>query len=189
MLYLDKRKICGIIKNRPDGCDMMRGQGEAMDKEFRRLQDRLYLAGVGAIVFGMWSSVKILMYFGLDDQVRVAFAQISAETGMSRGPLIALFATVVAVIVLFGISCRLYVGLSAVAESKGKEKSAKYIIFTCVMLIFNTFVSVQSFVSTEAEYRLSMGLNMVIEISSILVLAELAISGIKFRRLSRSQEG
>ena len=83
--------------------------------KYRRCINELYTTGVGYILFGIWSVIKVIM---------------SAFTGdMMYLLLVFVFALVV-------LWAHVYVGMGAIRESRGSRKKG-YLILAMILMIFN----------------------------------------------------
>lgn len=104
--------------------------------EIRKSQNTLIVVGSGIVLFSIWSMVKFLsMLFLLRNETVAGVMSIAGPVeGISDRAAFWVIAIVTIVIMSF-ISFRIYVGLSAIAEGRGKRRGYLYIIIAMIMII------------------------------------------------------
>ena len=131
------------------------------ESELRRGQNTLFILGGGVITFGVWSVVKMIMYFALD-------------------PVVGL-----------DVGLRFYVGLSARAEARGKKKSRAYIVVAALMaagnlLIFLGALLLAASVSGAApDNILDTAVSTIVDITAQITLIELVLTARRVQRLRK----
>lgn len=155
-----------------------------MEDKLRRDRNSLAVAGMGFMAFGFWSAVKSVMYFtmvtDLEEEIREA-AELTPI--FTPDTLLKLFYAVVLGYLFVDIALRLIVGLSALAEGKGRKKGRGYVILGALMLISNiSFIAnnLPVFFDTTGSY-VDTVLTIIIELTSLFTLAELVYSAIRVK--------
>lgn len=102
----------------------------------RRYKSELYTTGFGYILFGLWSTLKVIMSVFLGDlALRNVVKRLDVpEDDESMVVLFyVLIIVIVVVVVLFG---HLYVGLGAIRASRGAKKKA-FLILAKILAVVN----------------------------------------------------
>ena len=163
-----------------------------MEKELRKCQHMLVEAGTGIILFAVWNVAKVNLYLGLSLFPTELLHTAAVEAGVDEKSLAIFTATLVALVMIFQLSVRLYIGLSATGEGKGKNKSWIYLVLTAVLLITNIRADWQTFgverilAGEKMSVELITGICM--EAASLYVLLELLISGIRVKKLRKQMK-
>ena len=163
-----------------------------MEKELRKRQNLLVDAGMGVVLFAVWSVAKVNLYLGHSTFFLEELYRTAEQFGIKEKTFLIFMASFIAVILLAQLSIRLYIGLCASAEGKGKTKSWAYIVLATVLLMIEGQTCWQSFDvecilgGEELSFDLVTGLCM--ELASLYVLLELLISGIRVKQLRRKMK-
>jgi hypothetical protein len=163
-----------------------------MERERVRAQSTLRTLGDGMIIFNLWNLLKpfLLSFFGQGETVEAAdLPDFSALPELSEEMVFVLLMTALAYFVL-NFVLRLYIGLSARAEGKGKRKGWLYlivcvIIFAVDVILLITSAILNLAISVENSTYLQLFAALVLEISSIAILFETIVTSIKLKRLNR----
>lgn len=163
-----------------------------MDKALRKRQILLSDAGVGVILFAVWRIASANLYLGFGDLPLEIVYEVAAEWGINERFFLYLMVAVLAVAQLWQLSIRLYIGLSATAEGKGKTQNWLYLVATAVLLI----ADIQYFWETFGVDRILAGKSLGIqasisvfaELASAYVLLELLISGVCVKLLRKKMK-
>ena len=166
--------------------------GNLMEKELRKRQNLLVEAGMGVILFAVWSVAKVNLYLGNSPFILEDLYEVAEQLDINEKFFLIFMVSIVAVVLLFQLSIRLYIGLSAAAEGKGKSKGFVYLVLAAVLLIIETQTCWQTF----GVERILSGEGMSVELisglcmegASLYVLLELLISGIRVKRLRRTMK-
>lgn len=163
------------------------------DIKCRRLQSILSTCGFGVIAFSVWSIIRAFLNVFLrpemtetvtaDNAALVNSAEIqAAETNFLVILFILLFGIIIA-----EVGLRLFVGLKARAEGKGKKRSIAYIIVAGVLIPYHLFGVIYNFTSLDymAGGVFDTIVTMVLDISSLISLIELFIAAIMLHRLRK----
>lgn len=162
-----------------------------MEEKLRRHRNNLAVAGIGIIIFGLWSTIKSLMFFTLAPNLTEALAEAAKELPeMPDNFYFILFYGLIGSFLAVDIILRLIVGLSARAEGKGKKKGMGYLIVGTLLLIS----SASSFLPTLPAFFASTGshvdaiMTTVIELTSMFTLGQLLYSAIQTKLLVKTLE-
>lgn len=159
-----------------------------METELRRRRSELLTLGYGIIAFGLWSVLKTYLYTWVDPIIREA--DVTAEN-RTAAAIVAYIMITMVLAVDFGL--RLYVGMSARAEGMGKKKGRGYIIVAALMLLISVLLWFLSlgYIQSRAENDSLMDyiVSMVVDLTSIAILARLVYNAVKVRQLRRELEG
>ena len=170
---------------------------EQIKINLRRQEHTLTIIGLGVILFGFWSMIRAAIEYMLDSSM----LQSSFDEFMStldpayresitdfKAGILFLFASLLILSVEMGF--RLYIGRSAMAVGKGKNKSILYLVAASVLCIIYilSFISyaLALFISSSEDVSLFDKLvYIVIDLTSIITLADMIIAGIRVRRLRK----
>ena len=164
-----------------------------METEFRRCRSNLSILGSGVIVFTVWELLKPLLIVLLIPQAETAAPTNAVVEQLSRGMILAVFFGLVLLFIL-DLWLRFYVGKSARAEAAGKQKGNAYVVIAFVLLALQSL----GFVQTVAQLIrsglmerafLETAASLLVELSSAIIMGELAFTAAKFKKLSRLQIG
>ena len=154
-----------------------------MERELRRNQNIMIIFGTGVIAFGVWSILKAGFYFLLS---RDEFMRMLELSPLEEDRYYIAYAGIVGFLLL-DLVVRLYVGLSARAEGKGKKKGLFYVILcgfhtmSAIVLLVSSIV--ESVVSRESI--LDMVVALVVELTSLLTMVGLIRACLQTKKLSR----
>lgn len=163
----------------------------------RKSQNTLIVVGTGIILFGIWTVVKVLgSFFLLRKETVEAMRNISGDriAVFSDAAVfyIALFAAMFFMLMILAI--RTYVGLSAIAEGRGKRVHRFYIPVGVVMIVFGAmsfftnFFSVNEGLSYGALSPDTSISGLIIDLTSVIMLTEMVVSAVRIRRLREPAE-
>ncbi len=159
-----------------------------METELRRRRTNLFTLGGGVIAFGVWSMLKTYLYM-LVDPIPLT---LEVPEEYRKAALVVAYG-LVTFFLLIDLGLRLYVGLSARAEGIGQKKGKAYIVLAVLMLIVN----IASWLAYLFTYDYKGGdaalvdyvVSLVVDLTSIVLLAQLIYNAVLVRRLSRQLEG
>ena len=154
-----------------------------METELRRRRTNLLTLGAGVIAFGVWSMLKTYLYM-IVDPIPMTF-DVPEQFQQT--------ALVIAYAMVTDLGLRLYIGLSARAEGLGSKKGKAYIIVTALMLVVNIAAWIVYLFMYDYrdgyEALMDYVVSLVVDFTSIVILAQLIYNAILVRRLSRQLEG
>ena len=163
-----------------------------MEKKLRKRENLLVDAGKGVILFAVWSVAKVNLYLGMSSFILEELHKAALEYGISEKALIVLMGSLLAMILLWMLGSRLYIGLNAIAEGKGKKKGWAYLVLTAILLLtdMQSFwqVNLVSFLFGGLKNAFSMSVSFVLELVSLYILLELLICGIRVKRLRKMEK-
>lgn len=145
--------------------------------KMRRYQNLLVVSGLGVIIFGLWSVLKtILLFFlneeELDDYPNDPFFRVI------------LFALVAAAL-LIEFLIRLFVGLSARAEGFGKKKGYAYIVLAVLLALASLESLVLIFIEADYETIAELVVSVIVEATSLIVTIELMVAAFTVKKLKK----
>lgn len=145
----------------------------------RRLQDTLIIAGDAVMAFSAWDLAKVALFLALTDEGRLReLASIDDSVSMP-----ALFA-VVGVIVLVDIAVRVYVGMSARAEGRGKKKGSLYLVVAVLAGVVNAFSAITTALGENITLSvMDTVLTVVIEATALAAIVLVVCCAVRLRRL------
>ena len=158
------------------------------ESELRRGQNTLFILGGGVITFGVWSVVKMIMYFALDPAKYFHFDDIPQEYRLLA---MAFAYGIIALIVGLDVGLRFYVGLSARAEARGKKKSRAYIIVAALMAAGNLLIFLgalwlaASAAGVAPDNILDTAVSTIVDITAQITLIELVLTARRVQRLRK----
>ena len=165
----------------------------------RKYKHMLVISGMAVIAFGVWSIVKAAVFFLLNpisilgelyDQQTLE--QIEA-LGMTERGLDLIFFAVIFFMLLVDLILRVYVGRCAVIEGKTvRKKRVIYIIAAILMTVFlaaslvlRAFGPFHTGGETETDVMRQMSVSAVVDLTSMLALADMSRAAIMVRRLRK----
>ena len=158
------------------------------ETQLRRGQNTLFILGGGVITFGVWSVVKSIMYFLVDPSSYFYMKDLPQEFRLLA--LVIMYG-IVALIVGLDVGLRLYVGLSARAEARGKKKSRAYIRVAAVMAAANLLLFLGALVSAilnaDNAFRnlLDTLVSAVVDVTALITLIELVFTARRVQQLRK----
>lgn len=144
----------------------------------RQYRQTLRYSGQAFIIFGIWSVVKLMLQIYLNpiDWAGMALEDIPAHTLQTITYLIVIFFMAMDILV------RLYVGLSAITEAKGKQRRIVY-LFAAALYIILTIVSLfPGEYDTNYEDKISF-VTLFFDVTNIITLVIIIVDSWKLRKL------
>ena len=172
------------------------------DIRLRRDQNTLRIVGAGTIVFGVWSCVKAFgVLFFKRQEIINEILEDAGKTDIQlsedlEGKMFTVLLIMVLIVLLADLAARLFVGLSAISESRGRRRGILYIAVTCIMIStsFTTIISVISgSVNKSAAESVSLMHDSVvstvlIELTSMVMLTEMVVASVRTKRFRQRTE-
>ena len=155
----------------------------AMEKELRRRQSILSTTGLGVIAFGLWSFLKMNLYFLLGADTM--FNGVEIDPSISRRLVFVLsyiLGLIIACVILF-VHAR--IGRSAISEAKGVQKRYRYVGVSTALIVFYiasvvfTVITLDFKAPTFPDYIASI----LVDSTSVIMFTELVLSARKVRSL------
>ena len=158
------------------------------ESELRRGQNTLFILGGGVITFGVWSIIKSIMYVAVDPLKYLQVGDIPEEY---RLIIMAFVYGIIVLIIGVDMGLRIYVGLSARAEARGKKKSRAYIVVAVLMAVANLLLFLGAFllaVLNPGAYSgniLDTLVSAIVDITAQITLIELIFTARNVQRLRK----
>lgn len=152
-----------------------------MNAKARKMEINLRTLGTGVILLGAWTFIKFaltLLMYG----PQIGDNEIAPEYVIWINVFIVGFAGI-------DFLLRLYTGLSARAEGKGKRKTVIYLILTGILIalgIFSVLVDIY-YIWIAYDALFTLIITIIIDLTSTIILLELMINAIGIRRLRRKE--
>lgn len=163
----------------------------------RKSQNTLIVVGTGTILFGIWTALKMIgSLFMLKKETIEAMRKLAAG-GLDQNTdrqvfavtlAIALFATLILLLL------RAFIGLSALAEGRGRRRHRLYIPAAMFMIVLSVLSFCANFFSVDGQKPYgaltpdTTFSGMIIELTSIIMLFEMVYSALMIRKLGGSKE-
>lgn len=147
-----------------------------MEQKLRKYQNILGISGIATIVFGVWGIIKTILFIVLDSY-RVDGSTIDIKAMYLQ------FIIWVIVYVVIDLFLRVFVGLSARGESKGKKQSILYLIFAGILIAVSLFWIIRTFLLINEIDLMDILASVIIDLISLFALTETLIYGIKLKKL------
>ena len=133
---------------------------------------------MGVILFGAWSLIKFAVTFLIHG------VQFEGEYDENI-----IFISTIIVWVVLGLAflIRLYIGLSARAESEGRRRRRAYLILTGLIAFIDAAAIVVEIIVMVMEPKglLNMAITVMIDVTSTVILIELLVNAVRIRRIRR----
>lgn len=166
----------------------------------RRIQDTLIIVGTDIILFSIWTMVKTV---GISMMYRTEIIRDMRSFGgtenstLSDSTLFLLFLIMILFLFSILLFLRLYVGLAAISEGRGRRRSNLYLAIAGIMIVLSILslyqMLLQLFSGAEIEhapYYLSDDpsiSSVIIELTSIVMMLQMVSAAIRIRRLRKNE--
>ena len=151
--------------------------------KLRKYRCNILKAGTAIIAFEVWSVLKGIMSLFFVAKTKADFAMIIGE-GLNKTVFYVMFFGIIAIDFLI----RLYVGKSAIAESKDADPGNKYIVWLILLGICSTISCFSMFISDTMR---SGGLNyvvaLIVELTLLSITIKLLFSIFGYRKLKKEE--
>ena len=173
---------------------------QAGKMRLRRDENTLTVVGSGVILFGVWTVVKMVLQeinrfpefmaeLGVDE---LGFEETGlADLGLDPNLLaMAVAFTVVIIVYLMDLGLRVFVGLSARAEGRGRPQGRLYLILAGLLLVLSglSFVSYVITYFSHSEYVVDADAAILVELTSFITLLQMIISAVRVKRARRMEK-
>lgn len=163
--------------------------------EIRRSQNTLIVVGSGTVLFSIWTAAKIwsLLFLLRKEIVAALLVKTGPIENISDDTVFWVITVLITILVLIALAVRLYVGLSAIAEGRGKKRSLLYIIIAIVIIAGNILNIFARFFATEAPAAIEALLGsqststFIIDATSIIMLTQMVVSALKIRKYKKTK--
>lgn len=149
----------------------------------RKYSNRLKMAGRAIIIFGLWSSLQVLILFFLNQESLLTLIyEALKEEGVDNSALYTILIIVAILVLGIPFLINLYMGLSAMSEAKGKKKTPVYLVI-CVLSFIVSFVSI--FMSDLSDYLELAIASLVVDVTFCIACIDVVYSAIRLRRCKK----
>ena len=149
----------------------------------RKYSNRLKMAGRAIIIFGLWSSLQVLiLYFLNQESILTLVYEALKEEGVENSLLYPIIIIVAIILVGIPFLINLYMGLSAMGEAKGKKKIPVYLVI-CVLSFIFSFVSI--FMSDFSDYLELAIASLIVDVTFCIACIDVVYSAIRLRRCKK----
>ena len=159
-----------------------------MERILRKQQNLLVDAGMGVIMFGIWGVAKVNMYLAMSSEFAEAWRVTAMESQPGEEFIMIGIGILIAVLLVSDLAMRLYIGLSAVADGKGKKKGYAYLLLTAVFLGASLQSSWHMYHAGVQQIGVTQIMGFLLEMASLYVLLEVLIAGFRVKRLRRKMK-
>lgn len=162
----------------------------------RRCCDTLSTSGAAIIAFSFWDLAKALLssIYGSSAPVEnEALAQrlqsIIEAMGDRRNALLIVLVFALLLLTQLALVLRFYVGLSARAEARGKQKGWAYVVLAEIMASMSAVLMIAGvLLSQSASSAVGLIVTGAIELTSLFAYIDLIRSAIMVKRLRRARQ-
>ena len=154
-----------------------------MQEKLRKNETSLLISGMADIAFGAWSLIKTMLYALLNRELRETVPEELAGSFLFYAVLIVM----VLIIGALDTGLRLYVGLSARAEGKGKVKGRGYLIAAFVLAVLLLFSIGSSLYHgyNSVDSAFDTGVAILLDLTSLGAVAETICAALTVRKLRK----
>ena len=151
-----------------------------MYRELRKNRNNLLVSGMGVIAFTAWGGVKSFLLLFLTKEGAEAIGEVSA---FRYG--VAVLLSLLSFTLIVTAALNIYVGLSAISEGKGKKRKNYYVAAAVVLTVIRLIgvISDLFFSSGKSFSVMDKLATIIVDITSLIMMADLTVSAIKIRRL------
>lgn len=154
-----------------------------MEKKLRKYRNTLVVSGTGVVLFGAWSIVKTLMYFTMAPVFAQALMEFSMDDGVTEALVLKIFWFLIGFVLVIELSVRAYIGLSAVAEGKGKKKGYVYVLLAVWLWIQQLVFLVQGLATAQyvTDSLLDTAVTLIVDLTSMYTMMEMIVSSVRVK--------
>ncbi|MCR5233843.1 MAG: hypothetical protein K6E53_08035 [Lachnospiraceae bacterium] len=105
--------------------------------KLRRYEDDLNVGGLGVVILGAWSVLKVFMYMIMEDKNTINLDEIAKE---DRAIAVGIFIVIIAVILLMVLlifKIHLYIGMNASKAARGEPYKKGYYTAAIILLVIS----------------------------------------------------
>lgn len=158
-----------------------------MDAKVRRHKSILICSGVAVIAFGLWSIARVALMEFFDPVSLEEFFGTQNDIPRETYDLIMFFFFLA--VLVFDLLIRLYIGLSAVSEGKGKKKRIIYVIAALLYGLMSVKSDFHYIIGAADNAVTLTGAAMtIVDLTSCIAMFEITVSSISLRKLLKNAE-
>ena len=182
-----------ILDNKNNDKDILKDHSRLLKAEeepgvkYRRIRNVLSTAGFGVIAFGIWSIIRVVLRVAFSRQAQPDIDPNELDSMISQsGDDVKTFLLVLLILVIvfaaIEIALRLFVGLSARSEGRGKKKSIAYVIVAGILIPYYVISVIYNFMSFDYVNGIVDNIiSMIMDITSTIALIEVFVAAIRIR--------
>ena len=156
-----------------------------MNADYRKHQTNLLFSGIAIIAFGIWSAFKLTIYMRTNDMVMMERLGLA---DMVSGDSRAAFIVVGVAVILISMFVHLFIGISAIRDTRGKTKVRAYIpvsvLYICFIIV--SYISVVFTGHMEGFYG-NLLVSFIIDLTSFIALVIIIQSSQELKMLRKKQ--
>lgn len=155
-----------------------------MEAEIRKNRDILYHSARGLILLGLWDMLKNAAFIWLDPRVITAI-NMQAETPLDVPVYLQKIVVIIVCVIIYmvGFLYRLFIGLNAVGESKGKKKGKFYLIMTALFILIKMYSTGREVFIRTTEQELFLT-SFLLDITTIFAAVQIIYRAVRLRKLT-----
>lgn len=166
--------------------------------KIRKYENTMIVVGTGIILFAVWTMVKsigVLLINRKAELSAIRAESLKETVNYSDAKLLGIFVFIAAVYLIGGVLIRLVIGMSAIAEGRGRHSGVIYIPITVFYILHSLFTIIAelAFIITGDNVlgldagslsRVSFA-SVIIEFTSMVMMAEMVRSAMKLKKYRR----
>ena len=153
----------------------------------RKYSNRLTMAGRAVIIFGLWSSLRvvILALLGMDDTFSDSFnvARDLAANVENKAAVYAIATVVVVFALVIPFLINLFIGRRAIMEGTGKKSTTVYLVVAALLLALTIFSLIYG--GSEDEFYEIWIASIIVDITLCGAYIDVIYSAIRLKKCSR----
>ena len=162
--------------------------------KLRRSRDTLIIVGSGIILFGVWAAVRLYSMAFLRKSATLAEIREAMPEGSepaSDAMILGVMFVMITIVVAFEIGVRLFVGLSAIAEGRGKRSGKLYIPFVYIFIVLSFCTIIYYLVAMLANeagddsFKDVSAASVVVEFTNMVMLIQMAASARRVKKYNK----
>ncbi len=161
-----------------------------MDVKIRKAQSNLVSAGVGILVFAVWSVVRTTIFYFSGESTLLDSVPEDARTNL----LIRITIIMLVIVTLVDLLFRVNISRSAIAEGKGIKKKNGYLV--CAMflvLVYSAAIAIYAAgaigkINDIELLKMETLITLIVDSTSLYMLLLMIVSAFRLRKLLRQKK-
>ncbi|MBO5565264.1 MAG: hypothetical protein J5935_06590 [Lachnospiraceae bacterium] len=165
--------------------------------KIRKHQNTLRIVGSGIILMGLWTIAKTvgLLFFQRAQVLETVHTSVGEPLDqITDGQILVILLIFILIVLLVELAMRLYVGVSAIRESRGKRGFPFYILLAALVIVGNLntiIVAVATWIDGTVEDNTlhlidtTSATAVIIELTSMIMLIEMIVASLRIRKHNR----